>query len=299
MNILITGYSGFLGKHLTKKLKKNNLFLINSKNCDLENQNQVVNYFKNLPKIDIIYHLAAKTKAGDYCLYHSGEQWISNQKINTNILSAWYNFQKNSKFITFGTSCGYDPSLKNKKEDVYFSGIPEKSLFTYAMTKRMLLTGIMALEKQYQMKWIYFIPSTLYGPGFDKNDTHFIFDLIKKIVDAKINGTIAELWGDGHQKRELIYIDDAINIIIKGSSKNNEIFNISSNNEYSIIDYSKIICSIIKYDFNKIIFNKNKYVGSFSKVLNNHKIKNNNLINNYITINNGIKKTIDYYIKNL
>jgi hypothetical protein len=78
------------------------------------------------------------------------------------------------------------------------------------MTKRMLLIGLQSLAEQYEMKWLYFIPSTLYGPDFDKEDSHFIFDLIKKIVNGKFYQEYIELWGDGKQSRELVYIDDAI-----------------------------------------------------------------------------------------
>ena len=45
-------------------------------------------------KFDYIFHLAAVTKAGDYCLKHKGDQWISNQTINTNILTYWKEKQK-------------------------------------------------------------------------------------------------------------------------------------------------------------------------------------------------------------
>ena len=41
---------------------------------------------------DQIIHLAAWTQAGDFCLYHPGEQWIINQQMNTNVL-AW-NFKQ-------------------------------------------------------------------------------------------------------------------------------------------------------------------------------------------------------------
>ena len=35
------------------------------------------------------------------------------------------------------------------------------------------------------MQFRHLIPSTLFGPQFDREDSHFIFDLIKKIVAGK------------------------------------------------------------------------------------------------------------------
>ena len=70
------------------------------------------------------------------------------------------------------------------------------------------------MNDEYGMQYTYLIPSTLYGPNYELNDRHFIFDLIRKIVDAKQNGGEVVLWGDGYLRRELIYIDDAVKIIV-------------------------------------------------------------------------------------
>ena len=85
-----------------------------------------------------------------------------------------------------------------------------------AMTKRMLYAGLLALSKQYSMRYLYLIPSTLYGPGYhtDGRQMHFIFDLVRKILAAKAGGPPAVLWGDGHQRRELVYIDDFVDTAI-------------------------------------------------------------------------------------
>ncbi len=71
------------------------------------------------------------------------------------MLCYWKEHQPQAKLIAFGTSCAYPPD-KIKSEDNYFNGTPDKDLFTYAMTKRMLLTGMKALSKQYDMKFLYF-----------------------------------------------------------------------------------------------------------------------------------------------
>ena len=50
-------------------------------------------------KYDEIYHLAAWTQAGDFCLKNQGMQWIINQQINTNIVKWWQENQAKAKFI--------------------------------------------------------------------------------------------------------------------------------------------------------------------------------------------------------
>ncbi len=95
IKILVTGSTGFLGRHLIKKLTSENseLFISNTKKGNLHNYEDFSQCFGDI-KFDYIYHLAAKTKAGDYCLTHKGEQWIDNQILNTNILKYWLRFME-------------------------------------------------------------------------------------------------------------------------------------------------------------------------------------------------------------
>jgi len=296
-NILITGSTGFLGTHLVNFLKKKNvkLKLLNSKNCDLRN-------FKNLQKLkkikyDIIIHLAAWTQAGDFCLKFPGKQWLINQEINTNVLKYWYLYQKQAKMIAMGTSCSYSSKLSLKEKN-YMKDEPIESLYTYAMTKRMLLQGLRALNKQFKMKYLYLIPSTLYGPNYhlDGRQMHFIFDLIRKIFEGKFHKKKVILWGNGNQRRELIHVKDFIKIMWNINNKySNEIFNIGGGKEYSIKFFAKKISKILKFDESKIMYDTSKYVGAKSKNLDISKLKEFKIKTNHITLENGIKEVIDWY----
>ena len=90
-NILITGNTGFLGGHLVKKISYHNLYFYNSKIANLGDEKNL--YIYNAIKFDYIFHLAVVTKAGAYCMKFKGDQWLYNQKLNTNILSYWKNYQ--------------------------------------------------------------------------------------------------------------------------------------------------------------------------------------------------------------
>lgn len=302
-NILITGASGFLGTHLCKRLEKegHKIIKISSSQCDLTKENSLFSFMKEKNiTLDEIIHLAAWTQAGDFCLYHQGEQWLINQKINTNVLDYWYKSQPQAKMIAIGTSCSYDPNLELKEEN-YMVGTPIDSLYTYAMTKRMLYVGLKALNKQYGLNYIYFVPSTLYGPGYhnDGRQMHFIFDIIRKILKGKIYGDPVILWGDGYQKREIIHVEDFISIMLKiNELKSNEIINIGYGKEYSIREFAKIICEKTGYDFNKIQFDTTKYVGAKSKVLDITKLQK--ILPEYknIPLEQGILKTLEWFMEN-
>lgn len=296
MKALVTGATGFLGRHLIKKLESLNyeISISNTKIANLESIDNLKIY--NNHKFDYIFHLAAKTKAGDYCLYHKGEQWIDNQIINTNILKYWKEYQPQSKMIAMGTSCSYSPDFTDLNEEYYLLGQPDTGLYTYAMTKRMLLNGLQAIQEQYGLNWVYFVPSTLYGPEFELDDSHFIFDLIKKIYKGKNYEDSVELWGDGYQKRELVYIDDAIDIILCLKDLNNQIINIGTGDSREIREFAKIISDKLNYNFSDIKYDISKYVGVKEKKLNVNKLIS--ILPNdfkFSTLELGLENTIDYY----
>ena len=297
MKIFITGATGFLGTALCSQLKAqgHELVRLNSKNCDLTRQ-ESLNRF-NAHAYDQIYHLAAWTQAGDFCLYHPGEQWIINQQINTNVLVWWQKFQPQAKLIAIGSSCAYDPNLPLVEEN-YLVGTPIESLFTYAMAKRMLYVGLLALQKQFGLNYLYLVPSTLYGPGYhtDGRQMHFIFDLIRKIIRGKVYGEPVVLWGEGYQRRELVFIDDFVKIMIQlAATRNNDIINIGAGEEFTIRHFAKLICERVGYDFNTIQFDISRYVGAKSKCLVVKKLKNLVPDLTLAPLDIGLAKTIDWF----
>jgi GDP-L-fucose synthase len=283
MKILVTGASGFVGRHLIPTLED-----LGHEVYDLDSSNFTDIWV--LKDIDYIIHLAVKTAAGGYCQNHPGEQFLINSSINTDMLFAWKNQYPNAKMITFGSSCGYDKNVI-KTEDNYMKGEPEPGYEVYGNVKRNLLVGLKAMKQEYGMNYSYLIPSVFYGPEYDLHDKHFIFDLIRKIVNAKNGGDKVVLWGTGDQTRELIFVKDAIDIIIKSMDWDREIINLSSGQEHSIKEYAQTICDIVGYDFNLIEWDTTAFVGSPNKKLINTHLQDYK----FTSLTEGLKETIKYY----
>ena len=300
MKILVTGATGFLGTDLCRQLRTrgHDLAALGSRDCDLTEQGSLSRF--DAEPFDQIFHLAAWTQAGDFCLHHPGQQWIKNQQINTNVLAWWQTCQPRAKLISIGTSCAYPPDRELTEEN-YLTGNPIDSLFTYAMSKRMLYIGQLSLARQYGMKYLCLVPSTLYGPGYHTDDRqmHFIFDLIRKIMRGKMYDDPVILWGDGHQSRELVFVDDFVRTAVTLSeSVDDDLINVGAGQEHSIRYFAETICDLVGYDFNRIRFDTSRYVGARSKFLVIDKLAAIHPGFTRTPLRDGLAKTIDWFWEN-
>jgi GDP-L-fucose synthase len=296
MRILVTGASGFLGRHLLPRLSRDGHTVVAPGSRELDLTRDGALSVLDGERFDMIFHLAAWTRAGTFCRTHGGDQWVVNQRLNTNALAWWRDKQPQAKLIALGTSVSY-PKGVPLREEHYLDGAPIDDFYAYAMTKRMLLVGLQTLAKQYGLKYGYFVPSTLYGPGYhlDGRPLHFIYDLIRKILRGKEVGDPVVLWGDGNQKRELVYIDDFVELFLLLSiTAENEVVNIGEGGEHSIRDFAAIICEAVGFDFARIEFDTSKYVGLKSKVLNVERLRQLVPGSRPTPMQTGLRRTIDW-----
>jgi GDP-L-fucose synthase len=274
MKALVTGATGFLGRHLVASLRRDGhgVTALSSKDADLTDGASLERFSE---PFDVIWHLAGWTQAGDFCLRHPAEQWVINQRINTNVLDWWHRLQPQAKLVAIGTSCSYAPG-ESLVEERYLIGEPVPELYAYGMTKRMLLVGLRSMTAQYGHRWLYLVPSTLFGAGYHDphKQRHFIFDVIDKILAAKREGTPVVLWGDGHQCRELVFVDDFVRAArLLVDTVDGEVVNVGSGEERSIRWYASQVSALVGYDANRIQYDTTRYVGVRSKQLSIGKLR--------------------------
>ena len=127
---------------------------------------------------------------------------------------------------------------------------------------------------------------------------HFIFDLIRKIMRGKLYGEPVMLWGDGYQKRELVYVDDFVRIMLQLVGKcENHLINIGAGAEFTIRHFAQLICEKVEYDFTKIQFDTSQYTGAISKCLNINKLRQFYSDFELTPITYGLQRTIDWFIE--
>ena len=84
--------------------------------------------------------------------------------------------------------------------------------------------------------------SNVYGPLSQHKNS-----VVAKFIKEILRGKTLETYGDGHQTRDFIHVDDLVNAILQSSKANGaggEVFQIATNKETSINDIIEILKSI-------------------------------------------------------
>ena len=274
MNILLTGYAGFIGFHLTLSLikdksikniygldnlnkyydinlKKNRLKLLRIAdsqnkliefNFDIKNDKKLKNSFKNI-KIDAVINLAAQ--AGVRYSFINPKSYIDTNIVGFfNILELVKN-KKILKLIFASTSSSYgSQSITPYKEDL----MNNTPLQLYAATK--ISNEVMAhsYSHLYGFKSIGLRFFTVYGP-YGRPDM-----AIYKFTDAIYKNKKIDLYGSGKMLRDCTYVDDIVIGIIKtlknkttSRDYNHNIYNIGYGNPVTV----KTILKEIEKNTNK------------------------------------------------
>jgi len=301
--ILLTGSTGMIGKNILEMNKNFFFFHPARKELNLLNFEKVYKYI-NKNKPDLIIHTAGIVGGIKFNIDFPIKTLVENTTIAKNVILAAY---QNSvpKLLNLSSSCIYPPSAKSPlSEDDILTGKFEKTNEGYAFAKvfSMLLCNYISLEnKKYKYKNI--IPCNLYGKYelFNEKKSHLISAAILKIYKAKIkNKKFVEIWGDGTAKREFLYVEDLVDFIFYSLKKFDSMpnnMNVGYGKDFTIKQYYSRISKIMGWN-GKFIFNKDKPQGQKRKLVSIKKQLKIGWKPKY-SLDEGIKKTLNYFYKNI
>jgi len=262
-NVLLCGATGFIGRNIAQNFSKNKNYKLictyNSskpfklKNCkwikvDLRNSKQVNKITKN---IDILIQAAATTSGAKTIISRPYEHVTDNAIMNSYLLRSSFE-NKIKHFIFFSCTVMYQSSDKSLKESDFN---PRKELYSnyfgVGNTKLYIEKMCEFYSRISSTKFTCIRHSNIFGPfdKFDLNKSHFLGASITKVMKA--NREIV-VWGDGKEKRDILYIDDLVNFVklsIQNQKKKFRIYNCGYGKSYSI---GQIIKKIIKTSQKKI-----------------------------------------------
>jgi len=274
MKVLVTGGAGFVGSNLSKRVIENNDELIVFDNLsragselnlrwlrkygdfsfvhgDIRNRNDVEETIRKF-KPDVIFHTAAQV-----AVTTSIENPINDFEINAlgslNLLESIRRFSKESIIIYTSTNKVYGDLnqfnyIETEKRYVckeYPDGFPESiplNLKTpYGISKGTADQYMLDYYRSYELNTVVFRHSSMYGVRqFPTIDQGWIGWFCQKALEIKM-GTLKEpihIFGDGKQVRDILYIDDVVDLYFKSIKNIDKIkgkyFNIGGGIENSI-----------------------------------------------------------------
>ena len=271
--LLILGSGGFLGSNLKTLIEKENNYKIlevkNSADLNLLNYEDLFMKFKDI-KIDYIINCAAFVGGVSYGYKYQAKLLEENTQLAINICK-FANEKKVVNLVNPISNCVYPEDVKEYKEEDLFNGEPHESVMYYAYSKRFLINLCESYFKQFELNSTNVIMSNMFGPNdhFEENRSHALGALIKKVCDAKLNkNNSIEVWGDGTQIREWLYVEDGAKALINALDlKGFNYFNVGVNKGISINELVEEIQSAINYQVS-IDYNLTKPVGVSKKTLN-------------------------------
>lgn len=256
-NILITGGLGFIGSHIANELLDENEVLIldnlstgkinNLKDTNHENLKIVKEDIRNTDlndltsNIDYIFHLAAMASVP-----LSIDEPVECSDINVNatiklLKSAIDNDVKKIVFSSSSSVYGQNKNMPLKETEQPMPMSP------YAASKASCELYLKAFYDSYGLNYVSLRYFNVFGPGQDKNSQYAA--VIPNFISSILEGKQPEIYGDGEQTRDFIFIKDVVRANVNAAESDfNGIINVASGEKLSINQLYEIVRKTLNSD---------------------------------------------------
>lgn len=300
--VILTGGSGFLGRHLVAELDSlgtGEIIVPRSANYDLRLPDAVEQLYADHPEATMVIHLAAKVGGIGANREHPAQFFYDNLMMGTLILDLAFR-HRIPRFVGVGTICAYPKHTPVPfHEDDLWNGYPEETNAPYGLVKKMLMVQGQTYRQEYGYPAIHLMPTNLYGPGdnFDLETSHVIPALIRRMSEAKRDGkSTVTLWGDGSPTREFVYVKDAARGIALAAAyyDSPEPVNIGSGIEISIRDLAEKIQALTGFE-GQIVWDTTKPNGQPRRNVDVSRAREAFGFEAQTGFDDGLRETVEYY----
>ena len=309
--ILICGASGFIGRNLFETLSKRNDLDVwgtyltekfsdnpNIIRVDLTQKEEVIRATKDF---DIIIQAAAVTSGAKDIIERPYIHITDNLIMNSLIFQAAYD-NHIKQVIFFSCTVMYPSSkLPAKENDLDLNAPMYEKYFGAGWTKVFMEKLCEFYSRLGRTKFTVIRHSNIYGP-YDKYDlekSHVFAATIMKIMNAKDNKIV--VWGAGIEERDLLYVSDLmdfVELVLEKQDYSFDLFNVGLGIAISVDSLVKKIISLSGKNL-AIEYDKTKPTIATKLVLDISKAKEKFGWKPKISLDEGIKKTLDWYSKNI
>lgn len=260
--------------------------LTNSENC-----------LKVTKKKDLVFNLIGIKGSVGIGLTKAASFLVPMLRFQTNLMDGA--FKNGVKGFLFTSSiCAYPKSNKPKIEDSVWNGQPKQNDRIPGLAKRIGEVQGEAYLNEFGWKAVKIVrPSNVYGPfdDFNPRTAQVIPALIARMVSGE---NPVKVWGDGSAVRDFIFVEDVVDGMLLAMEKANpaDPVNLGSGKGVTIKQLAETISKNISKK-PKIEWDKTKPSGDPFRVLSMQKTKKILKYQPKYTLEDGIKKTLDWYLK--
>ncbi len=311
--ILITGGLGFIGSNLAHKCLElgaevtifdcldprsgGNLYNIHEIKDSVELCYHDILSFdrisEHIVNKNIIFNCAASTSHP----FSMKEPWLDldvNSRGVINLLEAVRRFNKDVKFVHLGTSTQLGKLQYQPADEKH----PEFPTDIYSANKSVSEKYVLIYSNAYQMQASVIRLPNVFGPRSAINSPEFTFNNF--FIGLALQGKDITVFGDGKQKRNVVYVEDAVSAVILTSlteKTNGETFFAVGDHHYSV---ARIAEATVKHiGSGKVRYvdwpKERKAIEVGDAILSNQKIKSVLDWKPLYDLENGLIKTRKYY----
>lgn len=304
MKIVITGASGFLGRHLMPQLHlkypQADIVGLSSQDYDLMNPVKVIQMFEDL-KPEILIHLAAYSGGIGANKAYPADFYYRNTILTALVFEQAAKFGVTKMIYTMG-GCSYPATATSPiDESQMWQGYPQLESAGYSSAKKMGIVASQAYRTQYGLNSVVLIPGNLYGEydNYRNSESHVIPALLRRFYEAKLNHLEEVImWGSGAPKRDFVYAGDVAKIIpyFIENYNSSEPINISSGTTTTIKELGELVKKVTGFE-GKLDWDTTKPDGQMVKIFDVTKL---NSLGLYCQTNlqEGLEKTFAWLNKN-
>ncbi|MCX6348429.1 MAG: GDP-L-fucose synthase [Candidatus Aureabacteria bacterium] len=302
--ILVTGASGFLGRHvlpvLEKRYGKDRVVGLSSKDYDLTEQSAARKMFEEIRPEWVVALAGYVGGIGANVAYPADFYYRNIMIITLTLHEASRAGVK--KLLNVMGGCSYPAQASSPiGEEQMWDGLPAFESAPYSMAKKMAIVQSEAYRRQFGLNSIVLIPGNIYGEydNFHLRDAHVIPAAIRKFFEAKREGKAeVAMWGSGKPTRDFVYVSDVAALFPYFLEKYDspEPINLSTAQSTSIKELAETVRELVGYP-GRIVWDASRPDGKIFKIFSNRKLKKLGL-DCPTSLKDGMKKTIDWFAAN-